>query len=164
MCYPSCPSRTIVYKAMFICDSITWTWRLHSIEDTTLLEALHVQLVTHSTCTYFECCTINRSRFNIQCSSSFCINTLSWCQISGKIQKNFVFTYVFTEKGLCRRLGALSNEVWHPSWEILDLPLNIIHLGHWVKVVIDDRHCTIYRCIGYSYIYHGFVTSVKVFD
>ena len=42
---------------MFTCDSITW--KLHIIENTTLLEALHVQLVTDCTCTYFELRTIN---------------------------------------------------------------------------------------------------------
>ena len=38
------------------CD---FTWNLDSIEDTTLLEALHVQLVTESTCTYCDIHRIN---------------------------------------------------------------------------------------------------------
>ena len=38
------------------CD---FTWNLDSIEDTTPLEALHVQFVTESTCTYCDIHIIN---------------------------------------------------------------------------------------------------------
>ena len=39
---------------------------------------------------------------------------------------SFVFTYVFTEKCLCRRLAPPPTRVGAPQWEILDPPLHIL--------------------------------------
>ena len=63
------------------------TWTAHMIEDTTLLEALHVQLVTELYLHIFTYNKLEVSRLDstLLCSSSFVLHTLSWCQISGKI-------------------------------------------------------------------------------
>ena len=63
---------------------LTLTWTAHIIEDTTLLEALHVQLVTEHIFNKLEVSRLD-STLSVFVIYSY-IQTLSWCQIVVRIK------------------------------------------------------------------------------